>query len=1175
MKKLFLNMILFCACVSSSYAALQTASVFTSNMVLQRDRAVPVWGTGTVGEAVQVTCGGQTKNTIVDSNGKWRINLDAMSANATEQQLVVTGLNTITLSGILVGDIWLAAGQSNMKWRLNQCADYQGIADSATNTLIRLLNLPKVVAAEPQGSIDAAWAVCSSATASPFSAIGIIFALKIQPEIGVPVGVVSVNDGSTSVECWVSNETIQEPLFSATKEVWDDFLADWETVNKPDLLLARLNKHISTPTTAAAYEMPHPSVSTRIYPTGCYNAMLSPLMPMAVTGVLWRQGEANTPRAAQYRDLMPVMVAEWREKFENPDLPFIQGQLPEWGAIDSAEMRESQYVLTQTEPHVHMVVLIDADTGGNVHSPNKQVDGSRMGDMALASIYGQSIPHQGPIYSGMQMEGSSVRLSFDHVVGGLMIGERESFTSLTVNPTPTAAIANFKSAGSDNVFYAATAVIDGTNVVVSSSSVPNPVSVRYAWEGVPAGCNLYNDAGFPAMPFRTDDLPLTTEGYYTPKLDYFIYNNGVVLQTSVSGAGSIAQSSTGTDPYFESGEYGVYKSGTVVSLTATPAAGDWQFDGWGGSASGTENPVDVTVSSEKSITAIFSDPSAPPPATNFSEVAWWKLDETSGSIASDSSSNRLDMTVQNGVVLNQPGQVGTAFSFDGVDDMLSRVADSKLVFNGKAVTFSAWINPASLNPSGWNMIFGSARDGLALGVSKGLLRFTHVAKGDAAAGPSVATNQWTHIAVSFDDTGPSMTDNLKYYVNGVLVGTFTFDRDLSGGVAMTALGARGDSTAYFNGLIDDARIYDSILTDAEITAIYTYQPSDAEVLYQDTFDGDGLAANTGVGGGAGYLDPTGESIWQDDGDASWAPTGGSGGNRGLLHSLNGFALSEGFKMTVQYTVAASSVERFSIGMMGNNPVDSWSSNNNWLSDNRGHYGIGLNVFGDGIGPSSLTFADGASITVLSSKQTLSAGTHTLELTVTTNDTFSYSIDGAPATTGEIVAGAGVFDLTQLYYFAAYAQDDVPARSIQSVTIERLETLPEADLFVEWLNLYPGLGSATNYTDDVEPDGLNNLAEYALGGNPTNHDASVVMPRSALSAVGGTNWLCMVYSRRADAAARGLTYTVLHGTNLVTGLTHTNHVVGVSSVTNGFESVTNQVPTDVEVAQFMQLLIEMN
>ena len=1157
MRKLALSAIVSMLFALDGFSAVQVASVFSSSMVLQRDRAVPVWGTGTVGESVQVAFGGQTKTTAVGTNGTWRVDLDPMPANAVEQSMVVTGANTVTLTGILVGDVWIAGGQSNMKFRLNQCTDYQVIANSATNDLIRLLDVPKAVAAEPQDSMGAVWEVCSPSTAPPFSAIGVIFALRIQPEIGVPVGIMSANDGSTSVECWVSNDTILDPAFSPTMVYWDDFLANWDN-EKASLLQSKLNAHISDPSKPACYDMPHPSVSSRIYPTGCYNAMLAPLMPMAVKGVLWRQGEANTPRAAQYGELMPLMIADWRTNFENPDLPFIQAQLPEWGSVSSAEMREQQWLLSQTQTNVHTAILIDADTGGNVHSPNKQLDGERMALLALAKVYSQPIPHQGPIYKSMQVEGNSIRLSFDHVYGGLMVGERASFTSLTVNPTPAAPIANFAIAGSDDVFYAATATIDGTNIVVSSPSVPNPVAVRYAWEGVPVGCNLYNDAGLPAAPFRTDSLPLTTAGNVEPKINYFIYNDGLVLHTQATGLGQVARTPLGTDPHFESGAYGVYKSGTTVTLNAVPDAGA-QFVGWSGDASGTVTPLDVTVSTEKQVTASFSSGQPPAgtvyqdsfdndtlgtntgigggasmaatagkswidngdafcgsggggdrailysdqsfdvsggfkltvvyktanlgkrfafglndgvggftntdkawsyrtdtghagvgikvdnlniaqglfhntgaavsivdagqagymatdafqtavlqvndnltysysidgntastgilPSFDFSKnyhfaayaqgqsdmaiesvtiesgsggsgepecLAWWRLDETSGTVAADSSGNSIDMNIEGGVALNQPGQVGSAFAFDGVDDYLATptVNDSSLILQGKTMTFAVWVNAASLNPSSWNYIFGSNNGGISLGVSKGLLRLTVTAKGDAPAGPAIPTNEWVHVACSFDNTSTSLVDNVKYYVNGALAETATFNKLITWNQATDRLGARRNNTLFFHGLIDDARIYDSVLTASEVLAVYNYSGSET--------------------------------------------------------------------------------------------------------------------------------------------------------------------------------------------------------------------------FANWLAGYPALGTSTNYTDDAEPDGLNNLLEYALGGNPTSNDAAGFMPKQEMD---GTA-MKLIYQRQ-NPKDPALTYTVLDGTNLVSGLVNTNLEVGMSGVVDGFETVTNQVLTTTEDEQFMVLKLEYN
>ncbi len=625
MKKILIYLVGVLMCCTPGVANLQTASVFTDNMVLQRGKTVPVWGTGNVGESVSVSFDGQVKLTTVDGDGKWRVDFDPLLANAAEQQLVVDGAsNTITLNGVLVGDVWLASGQSNMKATLRGTQDNGIFVTNATNNLIRFLHIPIVSSTQPQDSFSASWQVSSSEMVVSLSAIAVIFSQRVQPETGVPLGMVIAAVGGTPVGSWVSTETYAAPPFAETKAYWDTLLANWDA-DKLGLLQDRLDRYLTIPDTAAAYDIQHPSTG-RGFPAGCYNGMIHPLFPFSLKGFLWRQGEANWKRGEQYRHLMPFMIDEWRTNFEQPGLPFIQAQLPQVRAIvplpgDSyvAELRESQYILTQTQTNVDMAVLIDTNADGALHPPNKQLAGGRMAALALAKVYHQAVPHQGPLYSGMQISNNTIRLSFDYLYGGLIVGNRETLTSLVVSNTPNALITNFSVAGSDQVFHWATAMIEGTNIVVSAPEVSNPMAARYAWANNPHGCNLYNDEGFPAVPFRTDNWPLSTLGEVEPGIPSFSYIDGEVLEVQTVGSGLVTRTPTTAYPYFESGVYGVYRSGTSVELVADPDI-IWQFMGWSGDATGSSTNISVVVNSEKSVTATFVEDGNDPPTFNSDPV---------------------------------------------------------------------------------------------------------------------------------------------------------------------------------------------------------------------------------------------------------------------------------------------------------------------------------------------------------------------------------------------------------------------------------------------------------------------------------------------------------------------------------------------------------------------------
>jgi len=801
--------------ISPVFATVQLASGFSDHMVLQRGKPVPVWGTGSVGESVHVSFAGQNKPATVDVDGKWRVDLDSMTANATEQNLVLTGpSNTITLNGILIGDVWLASGQSNMKFTLNQCVDTDGFVANADNDQIRFLNVPKWAMALPQDSFNKDWQK-STATGVPLlSAIAVIFSQRVQPAIGVPLGVIICADGSTATECWVSNETFAADPFAATKVYWDAYLNSWEA-NKAGKLQAKLDAHIATPSSAAAYDMRNPT-NLRTYPTGCYNAMLHPLFPYSLTGIIWRQGEANDSRAVQYQDLMPVMLQEWRTNFEQDDMPFLQAQLPGYRSVSSspgasakAELREAQYLLTQSETNVFMAVLIDGNdaltgntTPTDVHAKNKHLDGERLAVLALAEVYGQTLAHQGPIYRDMQIEGASVRISYDHVNAGLLIGSRESYTSLTVIPTPTADLEAFAIAGSDQTFYNATAVLDGTNVVVSSPQVASPVAVRYAWADNGTLHNLYNVDGFPAAPFRTDDWTLSTEGVVSVNPTFEVYSNGVVLVASKTGSGQVTRTPD-TPNYFESGDYGVYPAGTSVDLLAVPE-NEWMFNAWSGDVSGTQNALAVVVDTEKSVMASFVPDVAPAPPAFVSNpifvtdaVAHIAYVNTLLDYASDANGDTLQFTVVNGptwlVVASNGTLSGTPTLSDlGVNRWTVQVSDGQGGMDEATLALTVLaegITSSDLIQFGGNQYAGALLPDRKLGWND---TYTIV---DAADGTPAVDTRWTsNGSGGFADIGGKIYDNSPDIGNGagsgLIMTLVSAYKDLNGG-ANQSLGGNG------------------------------------------------------------------------------------------------------------------------------------------------------------------------------------------------------------------------------------------------------------------------------------------------------------------------------------------------------------------------------------------------
>lgn len=495
------------------FAAVEPASIFSDHMVLQRGKPVPIWGTSTPNDRVHVEFAGQSRCTAADAAGHWKVVLEPMQVNTNAQMLTFYSEAfpaTNQLSDIVIGDVWLCGGQSNMQMPLSRMDENEAILQQSARPLLRLLEVPPRVHTHPQDRFKASWKISSPETAPGFAAVGYMAGHRIQRETGVPIGLIECAVGSTSVECWVSGETLQSALFVPAIKKWIEVEARWN--DDPDVRKKYTHKsHADDPSI-------HPHQS-RTYPGGCYNAMLHPLLPFAFKGVFWYQGEANRDRSFQYRALFPAMVAEWRTQFEQPDLPFYVVQLPEMGKKPTltggdspyAELREAQFLACEQDPLQEMAIIIDTDEQGALHPRNKQLPGERLALIALAKNYGKAVEYRSPLFREMRIEDSKAILRFDFISGGLMVGKRTGPTHTEVQPVDEP-LANFYIAGADRIFHPAQAVIEEDTLIVSSDHVKKPVAVRYAWSNNPPRCNLYNTAGLPAAPFRTDDWPCVTAG---------------------------------------------------------------------------------------------------------------------------------------------------------------------------------------------------------------------------------------------------------------------------------------------------------------------------------------------------------------------------------------------------------------------------------------------------------------------------------------------------------------------------------------------------------------------------------------------------------------------------------------------------------------------------------------
>jgi sialate O-acetylesterase len=511
--------ILLPACYPTGLQAAQLHGLFTDNMVLQRDRPVAVYGTGEVGETVTVEIGGlQASGTVVD--GRWKVVLPPLAAGGPHT-LKVTGNNAIALKNVMCGDVWLCTGQSNMAGLLKAYKRgdtesrrlYDGIP--AANPLIRLFKLKQDGADTPQREVvtdstfGPTWRECDEESALEFSATGYLFGSKLQPEIGVPVGLIYATLGGTSAECWVSAETLRSrPEFKDILDGYEASKAAYPKANEQYLAMLSAWQAMK-PTERNEQKPPQPPMGPQHpkRPSGLFNFMIAPLQEFTVKGAIWYQGEGNASRAIQYRQLFPALISSWRQQWGLGDFPFLFVQLaayrkanPEPEDTDWAWLREAQ-AMTLTLPNTGMAVAIDAGHQTNIHPPDKPTVGTRLAAAALKVAYGRDLVASGPTFQRLTISGSQAVLDFDNLGGGLVTKAVEADGHF-VSPD---SLRGFAVCGPDQRFYWADAVIRGRQVVVSSSQVSSPVAVRYAWANFPL-CNLYNREGFPAVPFRTDQF---------------------------------------------------------------------------------------------------------------------------------------------------------------------------------------------------------------------------------------------------------------------------------------------------------------------------------------------------------------------------------------------------------------------------------------------------------------------------------------------------------------------------------------------------------------------------------------------------------------------------------------------------------------------------------------------
>lgn len=491
--------------------------LFSDHAVLQRDKPLPVWGTAEPGEKVAVSLGTQKGTGVAGPDGRWMVTLPAQPMSKEPLVLSVAGKNQLTRQDILLGDVWLCSGQSNMDWALGACDAPQDIA-AADNPQIRHFRVGYNSSAVKVSEVQGTWAVAGPGTAAGFSAVGYYFGRKLQAETGVPIGLLTSSVGGTNIELWISQETLLgtsaiEPYAKQMRESLDTYqqqlraalpaLREWSEI------AAKVPAAEKLPLPPAWPDFPFSERVNRPRCVTLHNGMIAPLVPFSFRGAIWYQGESNADDAL-YVEKKRAMIEEWRRLFQNPQMPFYFVQLAAWLAPDEnpagggwGMIRDLQRQCL-TIPHTGMASALDIGNAEDIHPKNKADVGERLALWALRNEYGnKDLAVSGPLFRDMDIDGNRIQLRFDSLGGGLMVAKKDGR-----NPTvedPGAMLKRFAIAGADQKWAWAEAVISGDMVILSSPDVPNPVAARYAHSGNPVGANLYNKAGLPASPFRTDN----------------------------------------------------------------------------------------------------------------------------------------------------------------------------------------------------------------------------------------------------------------------------------------------------------------------------------------------------------------------------------------------------------------------------------------------------------------------------------------------------------------------------------------------------------------------------------------------------------------------------------------------------------------------------------------------
>ncbi len=505
-----LSLVLVLAVACACLADVRLPAIIGDNMVLQRQSQFRIWGWAEPGEKVTVSVSWLSMqwDLVADKQGNWDFEMKSPKGPGPYEMTIGAG-NTIKIKNIAVGEVWLCSGQSNMEFRLRSSVNGEDEVSAASYPDIRLFHVQRDASGRPRRDCTGSWAQCSAETVANFSAVGYFFGRELHKQLGVPVGLINNSWGGTRIEPWTP------PVGFATvpklREIVEQIKqADSEFNTAVAQELEPLEKWIKACRKALAANKPVPAMpalpkhelSSRGKPTGLYNAMVHPIVPFAIRGAIWYQGESNHTEGMMYYEKMKALINGWRNVWGQGRMPFYFVQLAPYQYGDEDPRILPVIWQAQTAalaiPNTGMAVTVDVGNIKDIHPKNKQDVGRRLALWALAKTYNRkNLVYSGPLYKSMSVEGSSVRISFEHSGSGLASSDGKALTWFTI-------------AGQDKKFVEAEAQIDGDTIVVSSGQVSKPAAVRFAWHKE-AEPNLVNKEGLPASPFRTDDWPVDVE----------------------------------------------------------------------------------------------------------------------------------------------------------------------------------------------------------------------------------------------------------------------------------------------------------------------------------------------------------------------------------------------------------------------------------------------------------------------------------------------------------------------------------------------------------------------------------------------------------------------------------------------------------------------------------------